>query len=68
MGNWTQAAHSWREALQQDPFGQEVLWLHYNLGMALASMGHFPEATKEFHWVVEQRPEWGKDGHSMALR
>ena len=21
-------------------------------------MGHFQEATKEFHWVVKERPEW----------
>jgi tetratricopeptide (TPR) repeat protein len=60
MGNWAQAVHRWREALQQDPFGSETFWLHVNLGIALTSMGHFQEATKEFQWVVEQRPEWAQ--------
>ena len=60
MGDWAQAAHSWREAIQQDPFGRDILWLHYNLGIALTSMGQFKDATKEFRWVVGQRPEWGQ--------
>jgi tetratricopeptide (TPR) repeat protein len=59
-GDWARAVHSWREALQQDPFGQDTFWLHYNLGIALASMGHFKEATKEFQWVIEQRPQWAQ--------
>ena len=59
-GDWARAAHSWREALQQDPFGQDTFWLHDNLGMALTAMGHLKDATKEFQWVVEQRPKWAR--------
>jgi len=58
MGDWAQAASRWREALQQDPFGRETFWLHYNLGIALTSMGQFKNAIKEFRWVVGERPEW----------
>jgi len=60
MGDWARAAHSWREALQDDPFGQDTFWLHYNLGMALTSMGYFKDATKEFQWVIGQRPKWAQ--------
>ena len=67
MGDWAQAAHGWREALQQDPFGPEAFWLHVNVGMALTSMGHFPDATKEFQWVVEQRPEWAQGWSKLGL-
>ena len=67
MGDWAKAAHTWREALQHDPFGQEAFWLHDNLGIALASMGHFKDATKEFQWVVEQRPEWATGWSQLGL-
>ncbi len=58
LGNWAEAAHQWRKALQQDPFGSHAFWLHHNLGLALTAMGHFSDATKEFQWVVGQRPAW----------
>jgi tetratricopeptide (TPR) repeat protein len=67
MGNWARAAHRWREALQQDPFGRDTFWLHVNLGMALTSMGHFQDATKEFQWVVEQRPEWAQGWSQLGV-
>ena len=67
MGDWAQAAHYWREALQLDPFGSESFWLHVNVGMALTFMGHFPDATKEFQWVVEQRPEWAQGWSQLGL-
>ncbi len=60
LGNWAEAAHQWRKALQQDPFGSHAFWLHHNLGLALTAMGHFSDATKEFQWVVGQRPEWAE--------
>jgi len=66
-GDWARAAHSWREALQQDPFGSDTFWLHDNLGIALASMGHFQDATKEFQWVVEQRPEWAHGWSQLGV-
>ncbi len=66
-GDWARAAHSWRVALQQDPFGSETFWLHYNLGMALTAMGHFQDATKEFQWVVAQRPEWPEGWSQLGL-
>ncbi|MFA9562211.1 MAG: tetratricopeptide repeat protein [Nitrospirota bacterium] len=66
-GDWARAAHSWREALQQDPFGQHTFWLHFNLGIALTSMGHFQDATKEFQWVVEQRPEWAQGWSQLGI-
>lgn len=67
MGDWAQAAYRWREALQQDPFGLDTFWLHVNVGMALTSMGHFQDATKEFQWVVEQRPEWAQGWSLLGL-
>jgi tetratricopeptide (TPR) repeat protein len=67
MGDWAQAAHCWREALQQDPFGLDTFWLHGNVGIALTSMGHFQDATKEFQWVVEQRPEWAQGWSQLGL-
>jgi len=67
MGDWARAAYSWREALQQDPFGQNTFWLHDNLGIALTSMGHFQDATKEFQWVVEQRPEWAQGWSQLGV-
>ncbi len=66
-GDWARAAHSWRVALQQDPFGSETFWLHDNLGMALTAMGHFQDATKEFQWVVEQRSEWPQGWSQLGL-
>jgi tetratricopeptide (TPR) repeat protein len=66
-GDWARAVHSWREALQQDPFGQDTFWLHYNLGIALTSMGHFKDATKEFQWVIEQRPEWAQGWSQLGV-
>ncbi len=69
LGNWARAARHWREALQLDPFGGETLWLHTHLGMALTAMGQVQDATKEFQWVVEQRPEqaegWSQLGVSL---
>ena len=67
LGNWAQAAHHWREALQGDPFGSETFWLHVNLGIALTSIGHFQDATKEFQWVVEQRPEWAQGWSQLGV-
>jgi len=67
MGNWAKAANSWREALQQDPFGPDTFWLHHNLGMALAAMGHVQDAIKEFQWVVEQRPEWAEGWSQLGV-
>ena len=67
MGDWAQAAHRWREALQQDPFGPDTFWLHVNVGIALTAMGHFQDATKEFQWVVEQRPEWAQGWSQLGL-
>jgi tetratricopeptide (TPR) repeat protein len=67
IGDWAQAAHDWREALQQDPFGSDTFWLHVNVGIALTSMGHFQDATKEFQWVVEQRPEWAQGWSQLGL-
>ena len=67
LGNWARAAHWWRRALQQDPFGSETFWLHVNLGLALTSMGHFLDATKEFQWVVEQRPEWAQGWSQLGV-
>ncbi len=66
-GDWAQAAHHWRVALQQDPFGSETLWLHDNLGMALTAMGHVPDATKEFKWVVEQYPGWAQGWSQLGV-
>ncbi len=66
-GDWARAAHSWREALKQDPFGPDTFWLHDNLGIALTSMGHFQDATKEFQWVVEQRPEWAQGWSQLGV-
>ena len=67
LGNWARAAHQWREALQQDPFGSETFWLHVNLGIALVSMGHFQDATKEFQWVVGHRPEWAQGWSQLGV-
>ena len=67
IGNWAQAAYHFREALQQNPFGPETFWLHVNLGMALTSMGHFQDATKEFQWVAQQRPEWAQGWSQLGL-
>jgi tetratricopeptide (TPR) repeat protein len=58
MGNWAQAASIWREALRQDPFAKDGVWLHHNLGVALAAMGYVDEAVAEFGVVTRQRPEW----------
>jgi tetratricopeptide (TPR) repeat protein len=58
LGNWARASSIWREALWQDPFSSEELWLHYNLGLAMAAMGNVDEAVAEFRMVVSQRPEW----------
>jgi tetratricopeptide (TPR) repeat protein len=66
-GDWARAAQSWREAIQQDPFGQDTFWLHDNLGIALTSMGQFQDATKEFQWVVEQRPEWAEGWSQLGV-
>jgi tetratricopeptide (TPR) repeat protein len=66
-GDWARAAYSWREALRKDPFGQDTFWLHFNLGIALTSMGHFKDATKEFQWVVEQRPEWAQGWSQLGV-
>ena len=57
-GNWAQAASIWREALRQDPFASDGVWLHYNLGLAMAAMGNVDEAAMEFLSVTGQRPEW----------
>ncbi len=67
MGDWAQAAHNWRDAIQQDPFGQDTFWLHYNLGMALTAMGNFKDATKEFQWVIGQRPEWAQGWSQLGF-
>ncbi len=67
LGHWARAAHWWRKALQQDPFGSETFWLHANLGLALISMGHFQDATKEFRWVVKQRPEWAQGWSKLGV-
>ena len=67
MGDWAQAAHRWRDALLQDPFGPDTFWLHVNVGIALTAMGHFQDATKEFQWVVEQRPEWAEGWSKLGL-
>jgi tetratricopeptide (TPR) repeat protein len=66
-GDWARAAQSWREALQKDPFGQDTFWLHDNLGIALTLMGQFQDATKEFQWVVEQRPEWAQGWSQLGV-
>jgi tetratricopeptide (TPR) repeat protein len=58
MGNWAQAASLWREALRHDPFAKDGVWLHYNLGVAMAAMGLVDEAEAEFGVVTVQRPEW----------
>ncbi|MDH3503522.1 MAG: tetratricopeptide repeat protein [Nitrospirota bacterium] len=58
MGNWAQAASLWGEALRQDPSGKDGVWLHHNLGVALAAMGLVDEAVAEFGVVASQRPEW----------
>ena len=67
MGNWAQAAQSWRKGIQQDPFDPDVFWLHANLGMALTAVGHFQDATKEFEWVVEERPEWAEGWSKLGV-
>ena len=67
QGDWARAAHHWRVALQQDPFGSETLWLHDNLGMALTAMGHVQDATKEFQWVVQQYPEWAQGWSQLGV-
>ena len=67
QGDWARAAHHWRVALQQDPFGSERLWLHGNLGMALTAMGHVQDATKEFQWVVQQYPEWAQGWSQLGV-
>ena len=67
MGDWAQAANRWREAILQDPFGPDTFWLHVNMGIALTAMGHFQDATKEFQWVVEQRPEWAQGWSHLGL-
>lgn len=58
QGNWAQAASLWREALRRDPFAKDGVWLHYNLGIAMAAMGLIDEAAVEFDVVTDQRPEW----------
>ena len=58
QGNWAQAASLWREALRQDPFAKDGVWLHYNLGVAMTAMGLVEEAAVEFNVVTGQRPEW----------
>lgn len=58
MGNWARAASLWRETFRQDPFAPDGVWLHYNLGLAMAAMGNVDEATAEFGLVTVQRPEW----------
>jgi len=58
MGKWAQAASIWREALLQDPFAHDEMWLHYNLGLAMVAMGNVDEAVTEFRVVARQRPEW----------
>ncbi|MDT3776919.1 tetratricopeptide repeat protein [Nitrospira sp. MA-1] len=58
QGNWAQAASLWREALRRDPFANDGVWLHYNLGVAMAAMGLIDEAAVEFDVVTDQRPEW----------
>ncbi len=67
LGNWAEAAHQWRKALQQDPFGSHAFWLHHNLGLALTAMGHFSDATKEFQWVVRQRPAWAEGWSQLGV-
>ena len=67
QGEWARAAHHWRVALQQDPFGSETFWLHDNLGMALTAMGLFQDATKEFQWVVAQRPDWAQGWSQLGV-
>ncbi|MCA9500505.1 MAG: tetratricopeptide repeat protein [Nitrospira sp.] len=59
IGNWAQAASLWREALRQDPFAKDGVWLHYNLGLALVAMGLVDEAAAEFGVVTRQHPKWG---------
>ncbi|WP_447963727.1 tetratricopeptide repeat protein [Nitrospira sp. Ecomares 2.1] len=58
QGNWAQAASLWRESLRRDPFAKDGVWLHYNLGVAMAAMGLIDEAAVEFDVVTGQRPEW----------
>jgi len=58
MGKWAQAASIWREALHQDPFARDEVWLHHNLGLAMVTMGNVDEAVTEFRAVARQRPEW----------
>jgi len=58
IGNWAQAASLWREALHRDPFAKDGVWLHHNLGVAMAAMGLVDEAVAEFSVVAGQRPEW----------
>jgi tetratricopeptide (TPR) repeat protein len=58
IGNWAQAASIWREALRQDPFGRDEVWLHHNLGLAMVAMGNVDEAVTEFRVVAGQRAEW----------
>ncbi len=67
LGDWAKAVYRWREALRQDPFSPDTFWLHANVGMALTSMGHFQDATKEFQWVVEQRPEWAQGWSQLGV-
>lgn len=57
-GNWAKAVSIWREALRQDPFARDEVWLHYNLGLAMVTMGNVDEAVAEFRAVARQRPEW----------
>lgn len=58
MGNWAQAASLWREALRQDPFARDEVCLHYNLGVAMVTMGNVEEGVMEFRAVAAQWPEW----------
>lgn len=67
MGNWARAASLWSEALRQDPFSPDEVWLHHNLGLAMAAMGYKDEAVGEFRSVVDLRPEWAPGWSQLGL-
>lgn len=64
MGDFQQAVHSCREALQLQP---RIARVHYNLGVALQMLGLHVEAAESYRNAIEIEPTHASSRANLAL-
>ena len=67
LGHWSRAVSEWRHGLMTYPLPPEAALLHYNLGLALSSIGDRHGAIAEFEQALAYRPQWAEAHYHLGV-